>query len=161
MTDTTSSQFPSEPAVVLSRPQPFEQVSHTADIAVLVRGESAEVALGRLVLAFGELVTAGAEPLAPVGESDLEAAGGAPFAMVAVDILRGAHALLTTRGWVPVSVVVYPASEQNGARLRVTFGLLEPYVHSEGLDIKAVTYHACRFDKVSEALYEAFVVFDI
>ncbi|MBK7580073.1 MAG: archease [Myxococcales bacterium] len=41
------------------RPQPYEELDHTADAGVVVTGRSKEETLARLILAFTDLVTGG------------------------------------------------------------------------------------------------------
>ena len=74
-------------------PQPFEDLGHTADVGVRVRGASAEEALARLALAFGSLVTAGDAPR-PEREERLAVKESGSPAAAAVALLRAKHAEL-------------------------------------------------------------------
>ncbi|MGC3997536.1 MAG: archease [Anaeromyxobacter sp.] len=70
----------------LALPQPHEDLGHTADVGVRVRGATAEEALARLALALGTLL-AGGGPVPVVREERLEVAGEGATE-VAVTLLR-------------------------------------------------------------------------
>jgi SHS2 domain-containing protein len=126
----------------LALPQPFEDLGHTADVGVRVRGATAEEALGRLALALAALVTAG-EPVEPVREERLVVAGGPGLAGTAVALLRELLFRLAAERLVPAAVEVHRAAE-DGAEVTVWFGRYDPARHAEGADVKAVTWHAAR-----------------
>ena len=71
----------------LALPQPYEDLGHTADVGVRVRGATAEEALARLVLAFAALATGGAE-VAAEREERVAVPGGPELAGTAVALLR-------------------------------------------------------------------------
>jgi SHS2 domain-containing protein len=131
--------------VRLKGPQPWEDLGHTADVGLRVRGASAEEALGRLVLAFGTLVTGGA-PADPVREEVLSVRGGPGLAGTAVALLRELLFRLATERLVPVEVEVRSADE-GAAVAAVRFGRHDPARHAEGADVKAVTWHAARLER--------------
>ncbi|HET7826449.1 MAG TPA: archease, partial [Anaeromyxobacter sp.] len=90
----------------LRLPQPWEDLGHTADVGVRVRGASAEEALARLALAFGTLVTGGDAPPAEREERVATAPGGG-FADAAVALLRELLFRFATERLVPAEVEVH------------------------------------------------------
>jgi SHS2 domain-containing protein len=125
--------------------QAWEDLGHTADVGLRVRGASAEEALGRLVLAFATLVTGGA-PADPVREEVLSVAGGPGLAGTAVALLREFLFRLATERLVPVEVEVRAADER-GAVAAVLLARHDPTRHAEGADVKAVTWHLARLER--------------
>jgi SHS2 domain-containing protein len=125
--------------------QPWEDLEHTADVGLRVRGASAEEALGRLVLAFATLVTGGAAA-DPVREEVVTVAGGPGLAGTAVALLRELLFRLSTERLVPLEVDVRAADER-GAVAAVLFGRHDRERHAEGADVKAVTWHAARLER--------------
>jgi len=144
--------------VRLSVPQPWEDLGHTADVGLRVRGASAEEALGRLVLAFATLVTGGA-PADPVREETVSVAGGPGLAGTAVALLRELLFRLATERLVPVEVEVREAGER-GAVAEVRFGRHDRERHADGADVKAVTWHAARLEREGDG-WVAQVVLDL
>lgn len=134
----------SSPPVRLSLPQPFEDLRHTADVGVRVRGGSAEEALARLALVLGTLLTAGDAPR-PRREERLSVAGGPELAGVAVALLRELLFRFATERLVPAEVEVHRV-DANGAEATVAFADYDPVRHAEGADVKAVTWHAARLE---------------
>ena len=132
-------------ALRLHAPQPYEDLDHTADVGLRVRGASAEEALGRLALAFGTLAAGGA-PAEPAGEERVEVAGGPGLAGTAVALLRALLYRLATAREVPVAIDVHRVDE-HGAAATVAFGRYDPARHAEGADVKAVTWHAARLER--------------
>jgi len=143
----------------LELPQPFTALSHTADAGVEVRGATAAEALARLVLAYAQLVTGGGAVDREV-ERDLTLPGGAGLAVLAVDVVRAAHQLWVLERLVPAVVAVLELDEQ-GARLRLGLGSYVPERHGEGLDVKAITYHAARLAPEPDGSWVARVIVDI
>jgi SHS2 domain-containing protein len=139
-------------------PQPFTDLDHTADAGVSVAGASPEEALARLVLAQAALLAGGAA-VAPEREHRL-AARGADRAGVAVECLRELLFLFSTErvmaAWCEVESL-----DETRATLRVGLGRFDPERHGEGVDLKAVTWHAARFEADSGGRWRAQVVFDI
>lgn len=142
----------------LRLPQTYEDLAHTADVGVRVRGATAEEALGRLVLAFATLVSGGA-PTARTHEARVEVAGGPGLAGTAVALLRELLFRLATARELPVEVEVERADAQ-GAVATVAFGRHDPERHAEGADVKAVTWHAARLEREGDG-WVAQVVLDI
>jgi SHS2 domain-containing protein len=142
----------------LSYPQAWEDLDHTADVGLRVRGASPEEALGRLALAFATLVTGGVPP-APVREERLRVAGGPGLAGTAVALLRELLFRLATAREVPVGIEVHAAGEGE-AVATVAFGRYDPALHAEGADVKAVTWHAARLERDGDG-WLAQVVLDI
>ena len=126
----------------LALPQPWEELPHTADVGIATRGDTAEEALARLVLALGALV-AGGGPVTEDAEEELVVRGGADLAQTAVGVLREVHFRTVTRGRIPCSCEVLSLAPGE-ARLRVGSGRRDPALHAEGADVKAVTWHAAR-----------------
>jgi SHS2 domain-containing protein len=143
--------------VRLKGQQPWEDLGHTADVGLRVRGATAEEALGRLVLAFASLVTGGA-PADPVREEVLAVPGGPGLAGTAVALLRELLYRLATERLVPLEIEVRSADER-GAVAAVLLGRHDPDRHAEGADVKAVTWHAARLEPEGEG-WVAQVVLD-
>jgi SHS2 domain-containing protein len=139
-------------------PQAFEDLAHTADVGVRVRGATAEEALGRLVLAFATLVTGGA-PAEGAREERLTVAGGPGLAGTAVALLRELLFRLATAHEVPVEVEIERVDER-GAVAALTFARHDPERHAEGADVKAVTWHAARLEREGDG-WVAQIVLDI
>jgi SHS2 domain-containing protein len=142
----------------LALPQPWEEVSHTADVGIAARGATPEEALCRLVLAFGALVSGGG-PVAEAGEEELEVRGGTDLAQTAVAVLREILWRLATRGLIPCACEVL-SLRPGEARLRVASGLRDPSLHGEGADVKAVTWHAARLAPDGDG-WRAQVILDV
>jgi SHS2 domain-containing protein len=144
--------------VRLRLPSAYEDLAHTADVGVRVRGATAEEALGRLVLAFATLVTGGA-PAEGAREERLEVAGGPGLTGTAVALLRELLFRLATAHEVPVEIEVERA-DARGAVAAVTFARHDPERHAEGADVKAVTWHAARLEREGDG-WIGQLVFDI
>src|SRR5512141_194049 len=142
----------------LALPQPYEDLGHTADVGVRVRGASAEEALARLALAFGTLVTGGDAVPAEREERVAVAAAGGP-ADAAVALLRELLYRFATERLVPAEVEVHRVAA-SGAEATVAFGRYDPERHAEGADVKAVTWHAARLEPEGGG-WVAQMVFDI
>ncbi|HTN52326.1 MAG TPA: archease [Anaeromyxobacter sp.] len=123
-------------------PQPFEDLGHTADLGVRVRGASAEEAAGRLALALGALLAGG--PVTPDREERIAVAGGPGLAGTAVALLRELLFRFATAGRVPAAIEVLRLDER-GAEALVETGPHDP--GAEGVDVKAVTWHAARLER--------------
>jgi SHS2 domain-containing protein len=143
----------------LSSPQPFEALEHTADAGVRVRGATAEETLARLIVVMAQQSTGG-EPVTATTKRDIEVAGGVELSTLAVEVLGAVHRVLATERLVVASAEVLQLSAERGARVRVRFGRFEPERFKEGLDVKAITYHAARFAPDGDG-WVAQVVFDI
>jgi SHS2 domain-containing protein len=144
--------------LVLTLPQPFEDLGHTADLGVRVRGRTAEEALARLALALGSLL-AGSEPVEAVDEERMEVAGGPGLAGTAVAFLRELLYRFATRRAIPAAVEVLRAGE-DGAEARVRWGRYDPVRHGEGEDVKAVTWHRARLERDGDE-WVGEIVFDV
>jgi SHS2 domain-containing protein len=143
---------------VLTLPQPFEDLGHTADLGIRVRGRSAEEALARLALALGSLL-AGGEPVEALDEERLAVAGGPGLAGTAVAFLRELLFRFATGGAIPGAVEVLRV-DQAGAEAIVRSGRYDPARHGEGQDVKAVTWHRARLEK-SGGEWVGEIVFDV
>ena len=142
----------------LALPQPYEDLDHTADVGVRVRGASPEEALARLVLAFAALAAGGGE--VPAEREEVVAVEGGPgLAGSAVAVLRELLFRLATEGLVPAACEVRRL-DGAGAEVTVAFGRRDPARHGEGVDLKAVTWHAARLEREAHG-WVGQVVFDI
>jgi SHS2 domain-containing protein len=128
--------------VRLVQPQPWEEVPHTADVGIAARGDTAEEALARLVLALGA-IAAGGGAIRESTDRELEVREGADLAGTAVAVLREVLYFLVTRGELPSSCEVL-SLRPGEARLRVGSGPRDAALHAEGADVKAVTRHDAR-----------------
>lgn len=144
--------------MTLRLPQPYEDLAHTADVGVRVRGATAEETLGRLVLAFATLATGGA-PADPVRAERLRVPGGPGLAGTAVALLRELLFRLATAREVPVEIDVERV-DATEAVAAVRFGRHDPERHAEGADLKAVTWHAARLEREGDG-WVGQCVFDI
>ncbi|HSN93082.1 MAG TPA: archease, partial [Anaeromyxobacteraceae bacterium] len=68
-------------------PQPYEDLGHTADLGVRVRGGTPEEALARLVLALAQVLSGGG-PVDAEREERVAVTGGPGLALAAVALLR-------------------------------------------------------------------------
>ncbi len=135
------------PAVRYALPQPYEDLGHTADVGVRVRGATKEEALARLALALGALLSGGdGDALPPEREERLAVAGGPALAGTAVALLRELLFRFATERLFPCEVEVLRAGE-DGAEAIVAFARYDPARHAEGADVKAVTWHAARLER--------------
>lgn len=126
----------------LALPQPYEDLGHTADVGVRVRGGTAEEALARLVLAYAQLL-AGGGAVAPEREERLAVPAAGDAVLAAIALLRELLFRFATERLVPAACEVLRAGP-GGAEAIVAFGRYDPELHGEGQDLKAVTYHAAR-----------------
>ncbi len=162
------------PGVRYALPQPYEDLGHTADVGVRVRGATPEAALARLALALGALLagqpsgaeareglssgvearedlSSGAEAREDAGEAPparverLGVAGGPGLAGTAVALLRELLFRFATERLIPCEVEVHRVGE-DGADATVGFARWDPVRHAEGADVKAVTWHAARLE---------------
>lgn len=142
----------------LALPQPFEDLDHTADVGVRVRGASAEEAIARLALAESALLAGGA-PVAPDREERLRVAGGPGLAGTAVALLRELLFRFATARRLVAAVEILSATEA-GAEVVLATGPWDPEAHGEGVDLKAVTWHRARLEP-DGAGWVGEIVFDI
>jgi SHS2 domain-containing protein len=145
-------------AMRLRMPQPYEDLAHTADVGVRVRGATAEEALGRLVVAFSTLATGGVTA-DPTRDERVAVTGGPELAGTAVALLRELLFRLATAHELPIEIEVERVDEA-GAVATVTFGKHDPQRHAEGADVKAVTWHAARLEREGDG-WVAQCIFDI
>jgi len=144
--------------VRLFLPQPWEEISHTADVGIAARGATPEEALARLVLALGALV-AGGGAVRETAEEEFTVSEGADLAGTAVAVMREVLFRLATRGRIPCSCEVL-GLRPGEARVRVGSGARDPVIHAEGADVKAVTWHEARLDRDGEG-FRAQVILDV
>jgi SHS2 domain-containing protein len=145
---------------VLTLPQPYQDLGHTADMGVRVRGATAAEALGRLALALGALL-AGGGPVTPLAEAQIAVAGGPDLAGSAVALLRELLFRFAARGEIPAAVEVLRVDEA-GYEAVVRAGRYDPALHGEGADVKAVTWHLARLEPEGEGQgWVAQAIFDV
>jgi SHS2 domain-containing protein len=144
--------------VRLARPQPYEEIDHTGDVGVVVRGATAEETLARLVLAFTEIVTGGG-PIEPVGEHRVEVEPG-DRATMAIDVLRECLYELDISQSVAAACDVRRFDPATGGEVVLEVGRYDPDVLTEGVELKAVTFHAARFEEEDDR-WVAQIVFDV
>jgi len=133
------------PSVRYALPQPYEDLDHTADVGVRVRGATPEEALARLALALGALLSGGGGA-PPAREERIAVAGGPGLAATAIALLRELLFRFATERLFPCEVEVLRADE-DGAEAVVAFARWDPALHAEGADVKAVTRHAARLER--------------
>jgi SHS2 domain-containing protein len=143
---------------VLTLPQPFEDLGHTADLGVRVRGATAGEALGRLALALAALL-AGGGPVEAGAEEVLAVEGGPGLGDAAVAFLRELLFRFATRRAIAGAVEVLRV-DGRGAEARVRWGRWDPELHGEGRDVKAVTWHLARLEQEGDG-WVGQVVLDI
>jgi len=139
-------------------PQPFDELDHTADVGVLVRGITADEALARLVLAFAHVLSGGA-PLQAETEITIHTGPG-DLAAVAVDVLRELLYRFDRDGYVPATCEVRHFDEAEGAEVVIGVTSYDPVAHEEGIDVKAITWHEARFEREGDD-WLAQVVLDV
>ncbi len=139
-------------------PQSYEDLGHTADVGVRVRGVTAEEALARLVLVLGTLLTGG-DAGGDRTEERVRVAGGPGLAGTAVALLRELLFRFATERLIPVEAEIL-ALDERGAEAAIGFARHEPPEHGEGADVKAVTWHAARLER-DGAGWVGQAVFDI
>jgi SHS2 domain-containing protein len=139
-------------------PQPYEDLDHTADVGVRVRGATAEEALARLALALGALLAGGGDA-PPDREERVTVAGGPGLAGTAVALLRELLFRFATERLLPAAIEVHRA-DGAGAEATVGFARYDPVAHGEGVDVKAVTWHRARLEPEGGG-FVAETVFDI
>ena len=141
-----------------SLPQPYQDLSHTADLGVTVEGASAEEALSRLVLALGA-VLAGSGTLEVAREETLAVPVRGGLAHGAVDLLRELLYRFATERVIPCACEVLRLDAE-ALEARIGFGRWDPARHADGADVKAVTYHAARLELAGGA-WHGQVLFDV
>ncbi len=145
--------------MLLTLPQPYEDLGHVADVGVRVRGASAEEALGRLALALGALL-AGGGPVAPRPDGErVKVEGGPGLAGTAIALLRELLYRFATGGVLPAAIEVLRA-DASAADAWVRWAAYDPALHGEGMDVKAVTWHLAMLER-QDGEWIGQAVFDI
>ncbi len=145
-------------AVRYTLPQPYQDLSHTADLGVSVEGTTPEEALSRLVLALGG-VLAGSGAVEPVREKTFAVPVRGDLARAAVNLLRELLFHFATERVIPCACEVLRLDGET-VEARVEFGRWDPDRNADGADVKAVTYHAARLEPAG-AGWRAQVLFDV
>lgn len=139
-----------------NRPR-YEQIDHTADVGLLVRGETLhalfeDAAAGLFdVITDRSLVESREERTVVVGASDRED--------LLVCWLSELNFLFSTEGALFSDFKVLEIDEKR-LEARVTGEALDPARHAVRVEVKAVTYHRLRVEAVPSG-WEAVVFFDI
>ncbi len=135
----------------------FEELSHTADVAVRVRGRSLPELFEHAALAMFQLIAGGElERVPPLHEREVGVAS-LDLESLLVDWLTELLVLFATTGELVCRARV-TALEETRLRASVWTGPppFEPYE-----DIKAVTYHDLRVEQDEEGTWWATIVFDV
>jgi protein archease len=139
-------------------PQPFEEIDHTADVGVVVRGGSPGEVVARLVLAMAQLLTGGGavEPLPEpievcIEPDDIDA--------MAVDLLRELLYRFDCEHQIPIALSIELPAE-GGLRAEVELAPWDEDAHEEGTELKAVTLHEARCEPEGDG-WMAQIVFDV
>jgi SHS2 domain-containing protein len=140
-------------------PQPFEELDHTADLGVVVRGASEQETMARLVLAMSQLLTGGGSVELRADSEDVSVEPGDRVSM-ALDLLRELLFRFDCDHEVAAACEVLRFVPDEGARLRVWLAPWDEAAHEEGTELKAVTLHEARFEPSDDA-WMAQVVFDV
>lgn len=143
----------------LDVPQPFDELDHTADVGVVVRGQTAEETIARLVLAMSHLLTGGGSVATRDEPIEVSVEAGDAVSM-ALDLLRELLFRFDCDHEVAGACEVTRFDPSEGATLRVWLGPWDEDAHEEGTELKAVTLHEARFEE-SEGGWRAQVVFDV
>ena len=142
----------------LALPQHFEDLEHTADVGVAVEGASPEEALARLVLAQAALL-AGEGEVEALREERIAVQGNGHLEL-AIGLLRELLFRFATERVIAAECEVLALEPSARVEVAVGLGRYDPQLHGEGLDIKAVTWHAARFEELG-GRWRAQVLFDI
>lgn len=140
-------------------PQPYRDLDHTADAGVEVEGASAGEALARLVLAEAALLAGGA-PVEVEREERVRTAAQATLEELAVALLRELLFRFATERVIAGACEVLALEPGSPAEVEIGFGRYRPELHAEGIDLKAVTRHAARFEEAG-GRWRARILFDI
>lgn len=140
-------------------PQPFEELDHTADVGVVVTGETAEEAVARLVLSMSHLLTGGGTVAVGVEPVEISVEAGDPISM-ALDLLRELLFRFDCDHEVAGACEVVRFDPTEGATLLAWLAPWDEKAHEEGTELKAVTLHAARFEQTPSG-WLAQVVFDV
>jgi SHS2 domain-containing protein len=133
-------------------------MDHTADVGVVVHGDSAEETLARLLLALSQLLTGGGSVQA-AGSLRIEAEPG-EHASMAIDLLRELLYRFDCDGTIAVSCEVERFDPGLGATIVIEIAPYDFELHAEGIELKAVTWHEARFEREGDG-WTAQIVFDV
>jgi SHS2 domain-containing protein len=140
-------------------PQPYRDLDHTADAGVEVEGASPSEVLARLVLAQSALL-AGGERVAVERDERVVLRTPEGAEGLAVSLLRELLYRFSTERLMAGECEVMAFEPGVLVEANIGFGRYDPDLHAEGLDLKAVTRHAARFEEV-DGRWRARVVFDV
>ena len=140
-------------------PQPYRELDHTADAGVEVEGASPAETLARLVLAEAALLAGGGR-VEVEREERLALAPQHSLEEMAVALLRELLYRFSTERVIAGACEVNALRPGAPAEVTIGFGRYDPELHEEGMDLKAVTRYAARFEEV-DGRWRAQVIFDI
>ncbi len=140
-------------------PQPFEELDHTADVGVVVRGETTSETVARLILAMSHLLTGGGAVAVAEQPTVVNVEAGDEVSL-ALDLLRELLCRFDCDHEVVGACEVTRFDPRRGATLRVWLGPWDEEAHEEGTELKAVTLHEARFESDAGG-WLAQVVFDV
>jgi SHS2 domain-containing protein len=130
--------------VRLSLPQPYEDLGHTADLGLRVRGATAEEALARLALALGA-VLGGDGPFTPEREERIAIVDAGDPTSAAIAFLRELLYRFATARLFPCGCEVTRADGERAEGI-VALARWDPE-RAAGADVKAVTWHLARLER--------------
>jgi SHS2 domain-containing protein len=131
--------------VRLTLPQPYEDIGHTADLGLRVRGATPEEALARLALALGAVI-GGEGSFPPEREECISVGGGGDRVEAALAFLRELLYRFATAHLFPCACEVTRADGQRAEGF-VTFARWDPEAAPGAADVKAVTWHAAKLER--------------
>jgi SHS2 domain-containing protein len=143
----------------LDLPQPYDELDHTADIGVIVTGETVEHTVARLVLAMSALLTGGG-PTEPEQQPVIVTAEPGDRVSMALDLLRELLFLFDCEHRIAAGCEVRGFDPDEGAELAAWLAPWDERAHEEGTELKAVTLHEARFEPEGDG-WRAQVVFDV
>ena len=139
-------------------PVSFEEIDHTADVGIVVRGDSERDTLAHLVLAMSHLLSGGGD-IAAGDEATIEVAPDDRAGM-AIDVLRELLFRFDCEHVIAASCEVLAFSTETGARVSVRARSVGRAAARRGTELKAVTFHEASFER-DGAGWRAQVVFDV
>jgi SHS2 domain-containing protein len=143
---------------MMELPQPFEELDHTADVGVIVRGGHADETLSRLVLAMSHFLSGGGKLDAKYKMS--VRVDAADEVSMAIDVLRELLFHFDCEHRIVARCEVTSFDPSAGAAVDVELADYDDELHEEGTELKAVTFHAARFEREGGG-WVAQIVFDV
>jgi len=135
----------------------YTLLDHTADIGIEVLGKTKEEALAHTVEAMFDLITDSVN-ISALQEKQL-IVNGMDMADMLINLLREALYLFHNKAWLCKKCEILELSEEKIAA-KVTGEPYDAKKHQLKMEIKAVTYHTLKLEKVAEG-WRARVIFDV